>query len=125
MNKDSIIGFILIGVLFVGYAMYMQPSQEEVEALQRQQDSIAKVEQQKQLEIKNNIELNTQQVSISANSDSITNIVADSLLGDSTQDAQAIENFGIFSSAANGEEKTYTLENNLIKVILSNKGGRR
>jgi len=123
MNKDSIIGFILIGVLFVGYAMYMQPSQEEVEALQRQQDSIAKVEQQKQLEIKNNIELNTQQVSISANSDSITNIVADSLLGDSTQDAQAIENFGIFSSAANGEEKTYTLENNLIKVILSNKGG--
>ena len=120
MNKDSIIGFVLIGALFIGYALYMQPSQEEIEALQHKQDSIAKVEQQKQLEIKNNVDLQKKKTTITAKIDTSKETIS---TNDSIQNIKSVENFGIFSSASQGKEKTFTLENNLIKVILSNKGG--
>ena len=40
MNKDTIIGFVLIAVVLIGFSWYNQPSAEEMEAA-RKQDSIA------------------------------------------------------------------------------------
>ena len=40
MNKNTIIGFILIAVVLIGFSWYNSPSQEQIEAA-RQQDSIA------------------------------------------------------------------------------------
>ena len=40
MNKDTIIGFVLIAVVLIGFSWYNQPSAEEIEAA-RKQDSIA------------------------------------------------------------------------------------
>ena len=45
MNKDTIIGFVLIALVLIGFSWYNQPSQEEIEAA-RKQDSIATVTQQ-------------------------------------------------------------------------------
>ena len=45
MNRDTIIGFVLIGLVLIGFSWYNQPSKEEMEAYQRQQDSIAAVKQ--------------------------------------------------------------------------------
>ena len=42
MNKDTIIGFVLIAVVLIGFSWYNQPSAEEMEAA-RKQDSIAAV----------------------------------------------------------------------------------
>jgi YidC/Oxa1 family membrane protein insertase len=41
MNRDTLIGFLLIGLVLIGFSWYNQPSKEEAEAYQRQQDSIA------------------------------------------------------------------------------------
>ena len=46
MNKNTIIGFILIGVVLIGFSWYNSPSQEQIEAA-RQQDSIANALQDK------------------------------------------------------------------------------
>ena len=40
MNKDTIIGFVLIALVLIGFSWYNQPSAEEIEAA-RKQDSIA------------------------------------------------------------------------------------
>ena len=40
MNRDTLIGFILIALVLIGFSWYNQPSAEEIEAA-RKQDSIA------------------------------------------------------------------------------------
>ena len=40
MNKDTIIGFVLIALVLIGFSWWNQPSAEEIEAA-RKQDSIA------------------------------------------------------------------------------------
>ena len=42
MNKDTLIGFLLIGLVLIGFSWYNQPSAEQIEA-QRKEDSIAAV----------------------------------------------------------------------------------
>ena len=42
MNKNSIIGFALMGLVLIGFSIYNQPSEADL-AAQRQQDSIAQV----------------------------------------------------------------------------------
>ena len=44
MNRDTVIGFVLIALVLIGFSWWSQPSQEEIEAYQRQQDSIAEVQ---------------------------------------------------------------------------------
>ena len=45
MNKDTIIGFVLIAVVLIGFSWWNQPSAEQIEAA-RIQDSIAAVQQE-------------------------------------------------------------------------------
>ena len=40
MNRDTIIGIVLMGLLLIGYSWYIQPSEEQI-AAQRKEDSIA------------------------------------------------------------------------------------
>ena len=44
MDKNSIIGLSIIGLLIVGYTIYTQPSKEQIQALKEQRDSIAAAE---------------------------------------------------------------------------------
>ena len=46
MNRDTVIGFILIGLVLIGFSWYNQPSAEQIEAM-RKEDSIAVVNQEK------------------------------------------------------------------------------
>ena len=46
MNRDTIIGFVLIAVVLIGFSWYNQPSAEEIETA-RKQDSIAAVMKEK------------------------------------------------------------------------------
>ena len=45
MNKDTIIGFVLIAVVLIGFSWWNQPSAEQIEAA-RIQDSIAAAQQE-------------------------------------------------------------------------------
>jgi YidC/Oxa1 family membrane protein insertase len=113
MDRNSIIGLILIGLLIFGYSVYIQPSPEELKAQKQQQDSLAQVEKAKQTAVK------TQ-----ALTDSVT-IASDTtqLLTDSAKAAIQKEKWGSFFAASSGTEELVTLENPKIKLTLSTKGG--
>ena len=44
MDKNTIIGFILIGIVLFGFSWWNRPTPEQLEAQQRYQDSIAQIE---------------------------------------------------------------------------------
>ena len=46
MNKNSIIGFALMGLVLIVFSIYNQPSQQELDAM-RVQDSINQVNKEK------------------------------------------------------------------------------
>ncbi len=98
----------------VGFTLLTRPSQEEIARQKKYNDSITLVRQQ---------EMALQQVQDSVNK---TIAFADSVVQstDSTAVAVRADAFGGFSAAAFGEEKFYTLENELLKLVVSNKGGR-
>jgi len=107
MDKNTILGFVLIALIVLGFAQLNKPSEKEV-ALKRYNDSIALVEQNK--------------VQATPIAGSTSTKSADSTaVTDTTKLADA---FGGFSPSAKGQEKFYTLENELIKITLSSKGGR-
>ncbi len=123
MNKNSIIGFVLIAIIMIGYTLWISPSEEELARQQAIQDSIARVEQ-------NNAEINriaqeerqrqqsgqTQMEGLTANQDvSTENISAD------YQELKS--QFAAFANSAVGEENSYIIETELLKLEISNKGG--
>lgn len=48
MDRNSIIGLVLIMAIFIGFTLYNQPTQEQIEAAKKKQDSIAAIESEKQ-----------------------------------------------------------------------------
>lgn len=109
MDKNSVIGFLLIGVLMVFFYIFTKPTPEELARIQQYQDSIAFVQASaaKQASYNETIEPTTEvQMSDSAKAEFMK------------------EALGEFSNASTGEEKFITLENNKIEVVLSTKGAR-
>ncbi|MEZ5102921.1 MAG: membrane protein insertase YidC [Draconibacterium sp.] len=112
MDKKSIIGIVLIFAILVVFSLINQPSKEELEAAKNRKDSIAQVELEKA--IQQQAELESRQVeTVSADS---------TLTGNQLQ--EKTDQFGVFGAFALGSEEFYTLENNLMKITFSNKGGR-
>ena len=107
MDKNTIIGFVLIALIVIGFVQITKPNDKEIAAQKRYNDSIALVQQAKP-----NIAVKT--VSGTISKDSLA-------VNDTTNNASA---FGDFSVASKGEDKFYTLENELVKITLSSKGGR-
>ena len=101
MNKDTLTGLILMGVLLVAYTWWTQPSQEEIETYKRQQDSIAAV--QRDVEVKAQM--------AEAERKAKAEVAA---RGDST---------ALFFQALNGEEKDIVLKNDKLELTFSTKGG--
>ena len=114
MDKNSIIGFILIGALLIGFTLLNRPSAEQVEAQRRYNDSIAMVQYEQQ-----------QQALKQAAEEKQPSFSESSLegLSDSVRQISLQNNFGAFASAAEGNEEVITLENNNIEVKISSKGG--
>ena len=122
MDRNQIIGILLIAVILIGYSIYTKPSKEELE-IQRQeqivQDSLYKVglekEKQKAVELANN-------ENQAINGEQIGPI--DTNLVDSAEVLKIKETYGSFGESAIGQRKFITIENDLIKMTISTKGGR-
>lgn len=115
MDKKSIIGIVLIFAILVVFSIINQPSKEEIEIAKHKRDSIAQVEQEKEILLKQQLEQQTIENNAITASDSIN---TDNLIQEKT------DQFGVFGTAAIGTEEFYTLENNLMKITFTNKGGR-
>jgi len=117
MDRNSAIGLSLILAIFFGFSLYNQPSDEEIAAAKRQNDSIAAVEQQLAIEAekaRKAVELSTA---------AVDTLPADSTLSDSALAVAQTQRYGAFAAAAAGQDGTIAIENDLIKVELSRKGG--
>lgn len=109
MDKNTIIGFVLIAAVLIGFSIINRPTAEQREQLEQQrvyQDSIRSAQ-----ELAQNIMMEEAAVEYSENQET-------------TPAEERIESFGDFKSAVFAEEETFVLENNKIKLLLSNKGGR-
>ena len=112
MDKNTVIGFLLIGAVLLVFSWLNQPTPEQLEAQQRYLDSIAKIEQA-QLQ-----ELQQQEKKEAAEA------AAWEQLPDSVRVSRLQQQFGAFADAMVGQETTTVLENELLAVELTNKGGR-
>lgn len=120
-TKNTVIGFLLIFGILVGYYLLTAPSKEEqqellrkqdsVAAVNRQKDSLARVRQAEQLvnEAQQQIRDSVATASTSTASSGITELQ---------------DRYGSFGLAARGEAKVYFLENDLMKLGISTQGGK-
>ena len=118
MDKNTITGLALIFVILITFSYFNKPSQREIEATKRQTDSIAQVEADnaRQAEIKARDAASALQGTlIGTKSDSTGKIAVNDELKNL---------YGVFSDAAKGTERFITLENNLMKIRVSTKGGK-
>jgi len=108
MDKNTVWGLIIIGVIMFGFSYFTRPSEEEINAL-RTRDSIAQVQKITEKAIVKDLKLKEAVVPVQ--------IVS----ADSTNISKA---YGVFTDAVNKEEKFSVLENDLVKIKFTNKGGR-
>lgn len=103
-DKNTVIGFVLLGILMFLYFWYTSQQQNAIiEMKKREEDSLAKVAAARIKML-----------------DTVA-IKMDSLKRDS---AVRVSNAGSFTDAAIGQETLITLENELVKVNLTNKGAQ-
>jgi YidC/Oxa1 family membrane protein insertase len=131
MDKNQVIGFLLIGALLLGYMFYMQPSDEEIAKQKAKYDSVmalkadsarmalaaqdtvsASITSNSNDPVVNNTPIaNGNTTSLNTNSDSIQNAKLDRLYGE-------------FAVSATPIEEYYTIENEHLRLKIASKGGR-
>ena len=117
MNKNSIIGFIIIGAIMVAYTLWMTPSEEELARQQYVQDSIRM--QQMILD-----SMKSRQTEVATNEIEYQKEIEQKVVEETSEDYQQLQSkYAVFANSANGNEELYILENDVIKLEISNKGG--
>ena len=101
MDKNTIIGFVLIAALLIGYSWYTRPSEEDL-AQQRLQDSITAVAKQKA------------EQQLKAEKQAAQTNAADPMVQDTTV---------AFYKALSGKPQNIVLKNSKVELTLNTKGG--
>ena len=101
MNRDTIIGFVLIALVLIGFSWWNQPSAEEIEAA-RTQDSLAAV-------MKDNAEKAQKETQ-----KAVKQALDSAALNDTT---------ALFHQALSGTEQQIVLKNQKLELTFSTKGG--
>jgi YidC/Oxa1 family membrane protein insertase len=103
MDKNTITGLVLIGLLLIGFSYFSRPSEEQQAAMRHYNDSIAVVKEKE---------------------DDLKAKQAAALAVEEKEQAVTTDSASLFHQATQGEESFTTLENELVKISISNKGGR-
>ncbi len=118
-NRETVIGWLLIAVLMIGFIFYQNKKMAEEQA--------AKKEKQ-QTELADSLKLKTPKATsatITAMGDTVTMAIDTATTEATIADSAKInEEYGPFSAAATGEEKTFVVENEVQKITFTNKGGQ-
>lgn len=109
MDRNSYIGLGLIFMLLIGYFVINRPSEQDLAIQKRMSDSLENV--------RKNSEMIAEQMRAASTrkQDSINQL----LLSDSSK---LVSKFGGYAAQVKGDEKTYTIENEDVKITISNKG---
>lgn len=122
MDRNTITGLLLIGLILIGYSLWMQPSEAEIELARQKQDSInnAELEQSTRIEEENAKIVQTADSNVQ---ETVTLDSAEQALRDSLSRIEKKRRFGMLAAATEGEEEFHVIENDYVKLTLSNKGG--
>lgn len=118
MNRNTIIGIVLIFALMIGYTMMMSPSKEELAAQKKKQDSLYAVQQQKKFDSVNRINATP------ADTTALSAVAPVQTEDTATVKSANREQFGDFAQVAEGTDEEFTIESDLMKLTILNKGGR-
>lgn len=121
MDKNTIIGLVLMGVVLVVFSLLGRPSQEELELRQRYADSVALAAQAEERAMTDSLDRIATEDSLRRSTTLAQYTPAER---DSILTAQASETFGPFAPSAHGREQTFTIANDSLSVTLSTKGGK-
>lgn len=108
MDKNTIIGLVLIMVIFTVWQVMIAPSPEDIARQEQMADSLKRVEELRMIEVAEAPQ--AAPVDLSG-------------LTDSARQARFSGNFGEFAAAAAGERKDVVLENDLMIATFDTKGG--
>ncbi len=100
MDKNTLVGFALIGAVLIGFSIYNRPNREEAERAARYRDAVREMEQQ-EAEQQAQAAKEERQAALSV-----------------------VDSTSTFYGASQGTEQQVVLENKVIKLTLTNKGGR-
>ena len=112
MNKNSVIGWILIALIFIGFMFYQSKQIKKQQAYQQQLDSIAAVEQLAQWRAD----------SAAAAARALTDTLGAEVLN--PEAASAIYTDSLLESASKGEGKLVTLSNSKLELVINTKGAQ-
>ena len=132
MDRNSIIGLVLIAAILIGYQIYTAPSPEQVAQMQREQDSLAQVEIQQK-------ERQAQQAEVAQEAsttgmpdvrpvDSLHLVIGtdtlhrDSVDMDSLANLERVKRYGLFAAASLGKHEEITIENERLQISFSSQG---
>lgn len=111
MNKNTIIGFTLIGLIFVGFTFYQSKQYEKQQAYQAQLDSIAYA-QQREAFVEDSIKR-------AQNPDTLNNVPVSAQMPE-----QSIYKDSLLESSSKSEAKLVGLENEKVAIVFSTKGAQ-
>ncbi|MFT5904165.1 MAG: YidC/Oxa1 family membrane protein insertase [Flammeovirgaceae bacterium] len=116
MDKNSVIGLVLIAALLVGYSIFSQPSDKQLAAQQRSADSVAA------LQVEQDAVNEVEAAAIAENT-----IVDNTMPLDSASQAEVgvdlKARYGVLAAASIGESQDITIATDLLEITFSNKGG--
>ena len=113
MDKNTIIGLAMIGLILVGYSIFTKPAREAQMEERQRLDSLARVEQIRAIE-------NAHQ-----QQSDIQNAQTDKSIEDDAASLERLsEELGDFGTSAIGEEERVILENEQLRLTFSTLGGR-
>jgi len=118
MNRNTVIGFILIAAIMIFYTVYMTPSKEEM-AEQRIQDSIAKAN--KVVEDSHVKKEENKQVQTLPVQDTITKLNQPGKSSNDYNDRKS--KYSLFANSAVGSENIITVETDKVIYEIDTKGG--
>lgn len=112
MNKSNIIGLVIIVGLLIGYSIWMTPSKEQREQALRARDSVERVRKADSAALAIEMKLKKQ--------------IADSLAKASASNLNSSNDSikSTFVNVSDTAKSFYTIENDLLKLTISSKGGK-
>ena len=103
MDKNTITGLVLIGILLVGFSFLSRPSEEQIAAQKKYYDSIAVVQQQ--------------QEALKAKTEA-------ALANENKSAAVAADSSALFFNAMHGTDSKVSIQNDVAEITFTTKGGR-
>lgn len=127
MDRNSILGIVLIVAILFGYTWYTMPNAEEQARIAHQQDSLANIAlEERAREAEKSLKEKTAQPTIDTALavTGATLSATDTTLSDSLRNDVAMRRFGIFHAASEGTPEEVVIENDSLQVSISTHGAR-